>query len=178
MIANNIALEVDKISKIYRLGVKDKIHDSMGRTVFEFIKSPIHNYKKYRSLYRFDEIASKNGGELSDDRDDILWALKGISFQVKKGEVVGIIGRNGSGKSTILKILSKITAPTNGRAVINGSVSSLLEVGTGFHQELTGRENIYLNGTVLGMRKKEIDQKFDAIIDFPNISKNLIQDIK
>ena len=110
--------------------------------------------------------------------DSHLWALKDVSFEVKRGEVVGIIGRNGAGKSTLLKILSRITRPTSGYAEINGRVGSLLEVGTGFHPELTGRENIYLNGAVLGMRKAEIKKKFDEIVAFAEVEKFLDTPVK
>ena len=177
MSATEIAINALNLSKCYRIGVKDQIHDTFGKTIIDFVKNPINNYRKYRSLYKFDDLIS--GYELNGEvPDDILWALKNISFQVKKGEVVGIIGANGAGKSTLLKILSKITIPTKGRAEICGRISSLLEVGTGFHNELTGRENVYLNGTILGMRKKEIDAKFDEIVDFSGIEKFIDTPVK
>ncbi|HEX7975301.1 MAG TPA: ATP-binding cassette domain-containing protein, partial [Anaerolineales bacterium] len=107
-----------------------------------------------------------------------LWALKDVSFEINPGEVVGIIGRNGAGKSTLLKILSRITEPTSGRAVITGRVGSLLEVATGFHPELTGRENIYLNGAILGMHRSEITRKFDDIVSFAEIDQFLDTPVK
>src|SRR6185369_6865469 len=109
---------------------------------------------------------------------DFIWALDDVSFQVNQGEVVGIIGRNGAGKSTLLRILSRITKPTGGRAHIVGRVGSLLEVGTGFHPELTGRENIYLNGAILGMRKAEMDRKFDEIVAFAEVEKFIDTPVK
>jgi lipopolysaccharide transport system ATP-binding protein len=109
---------------------------------------------------------------------DILWALRDVSFTVEEGEVVGIIGRNGAGKSTLLKILSKITYPTSGRVRARGRVASLLEVGTGFHEELTGRENIYLNGSILGMKKREVDTKLEAIVEFAGLARFIDTPIK
>lgn len=175
MATSNIAIKVDNVGKLYRIGENENMHDSLGGLITNFIKSPLKNYRKYRSLYKFDDIGNSDGGT---DAQDILWALKDISFEVKAGEVLGIIGTNGAGKSTLLKILSRITAPTRGRIEIRGRVSSLLEVGTGFHQELTGRENVYLNGSVLGMRKKEIDRKFDEIVEFSGVEKFLDTPVK
>lgn len=171
---SNIALKIENISKCYRIGLKNDIHDSFAQSLFNFIKSPYKNYRKYRSLYKFDDIKPDENNNPSD----IIWALRDISFEVKKGEIVGIIGVNGAGKSTLLKILSRITDPTGGRAEIRGRISSLLEVGTGFHPELTGRENVYLNGTILGMRKKEVDSKFDEIVDFSGVEKFIDTPVK
>lgn len=166
-----IDIKAENISKLYRIGAKEQIHDSLGGAIFEFIKSPLNNYRKHRSLYRFHDVEHDNENEETNNSHNVIWALKNVSFNVTKGEVLGIIGANGAGKSTLLKILSKITDPTKGRAEIRGKVASLLEVGTGFHPELTGRENVYLNGTILGMTKKEVKQKFDEIVDFSGVEK-------
>jgi lipopolysaccharide transport system ATP-binding protein len=174
MTDKGIAIKVENISKCYRIGLKENMHDTFGKTVFEFMKSPLKNYRKYRSLYNFEDI----NFDQENTPSDLIWALREISFEVKQGEIVGIIGVNGAGKSTLLKILSKITQPTSGRVTIRGRLSSLLEVGTGFHPELTGRENTYLNGTILGMRKKEIDRKFDEIVDFSGIEKFIDTPVK
>ena len=174
MNSNTIAINVDNISKCYRLGLEDEIADTFGATVINFLKSPLKNYRKYRSLYKFDDVTPDNEHEASD----ILWALKNVSFDVKRGESIGIIGRNGSGKSTMLKVIAKITTPTKGYAQVNGRISSLLEVGTGFHPELTGKENIYLNGTILGMRKREIDKKLEEIIAFSGVEKFIETPVK
>jgi lipopolysaccharide transport system ATP-binding protein len=177
MSSNNIAIKVENINKIYRIGVKEEMHDSFGGAMFGFIKNPIKNYKKYRSFYKFDDIDLNNLNPDSNNGDTV-WAVRDVSFELKKGEVVGLIGGNGAGKSTLLKILARITDPTNGQAEIHGRISSLLEVGTGFHQELTGRENVFLNGTILGMKKIEVDHKFDEIVDFSGVEKFIDTPVK
>jgi lipopolysaccharide transport system ATP-binding protein len=171
---SRLAIKVNNISKCYRIGLKEDMHDSLAKNIFNFMKSPVKNFRKYRSLYNFDEA----NFDQNSDNPDIIWALRDISFEVTHGEIVGIIGVNGAGKSTLLKILSRITKPTKGCAEIRGRLSSLLEVGTGFHPELTGRENVYLNGSILGMRKKEIDRKFDEIVDFSGIEKFIDTPVK
>ena len=170
----NIAIQAEHISKCYRIGLKETMQDSLLKTISNFMINPLKNYRTYRALYNFDDVSP----DQDTNPSDVIWAVKNVSFEVKEGEVVGIIGVNGAGKSTLLKILSRITVPTTGRVTIRGRVSSLLEVGTGFHQDLTGRENIYLNGTILGMRKKEIDRKFDEILDFSGVEKFLDTPVK
>ena len=178
MKSNDIAIKVDNISKYYRIGLKEEMNENFFGSVFSFIKRPLANFRKYRALYKFDELSSDLDDSSKVNTSDLFVALRNISFEVKKGEVVGIIGKNGAGKSTMLKILSRITYPTSGKVEMRGKNSSLLEVGTGFHPELTGRENVYLNGTVLGMKKKEVDRKFDAIVDFSGISRFIDTPVK
>jgi lipopolysaccharide transport system ATP-binding protein len=132
----------------------DRTYKTLQDSITNAVKSPLSLFKK-------------------NNDNSTFWALKDVSFEVEEGEVVGIIGRNGAGKSTLLKILSRITEPTEGRITMRGRVGSLLEVGTGFHPELTGRENIYLNGSILGMKKREINDKFDEIVKFAEIEKFL-----
>ncbi len=176
--SEKIAIKAKGISKYYRIGIKENTHDSLAGAIFSLIKSPLRNYRKYRSLYRFDDIEINDKSNISNDSPDIIHALSNISFEVNRGEVLGIIGKNGAGKSTLLKILARITVPTSGYAEIHGKVSSLLEVGTGFHPELTGRENVYLNGTVLGMTKLEVDRKFDEIVEFSGVEKFIDTPVK
>ncbi|HVY70241.1 MAG TPA: ABC transporter ATP-binding protein, partial [Verrucomicrobiae bacterium] len=169
---NDIAISVEGLSKAYRIGLKDQQHETFLSAVAAWVKSPFTNFREVRNLSRFDAP-----GE-SAAREDIFWALQNVSFDVKQGEAVAIIGRNGAGKSTLLKILSRITEPTQGRARIFGRVGSLLEVGTGFHPDLTGRENVYLNGTILGMKKREIDAKFEEIVEFSGVEKFIDTPVK
>lgn len=160
------AIRVDKISKQYRLGLTPNKDNNLSENLRLKVR---HTWDKvHRLLHPHKE----------HHEDESFWALKDVSFEVQPGEVVGIIGRNGAGKSTLLKILSQIVEPTSGYAEVRGRMGSLLEVGTGFHPELTGRENIYLNGTILGMSKKEIDRKFDEIVAFSEIEKFLDTPVK
>jgi lipopolysaccharide transport system ATP-binding protein len=163
-------ISVEGLGKLYRLGRARERHESLVAALGAAVMAPLRNLRDLKRLntYRTQE----------EQADDLLWALKDVSFQVERGEVLGIIGRNGAGKSTLLKILSRITDPTQGRVRIRGRVSSLLEVGTGFHQDLTGRENVYLNGTILGMTKREIDRKFDEIVEFSGVSRFLDTPVK
>jgi lipopolysaccharide transport system ATP-binding protein len=168
-------IKVEGLSKVYRIGQKEKAHDSLARAALDILLAPIQNYRKFRSLYRFSDL---DGDDAGAKANDTIWALRNVGFSVRQGDVLGIVGRNGAGKSTLLKLLTQITPPTRGRIEIRGRVSSLLEVGTGFHQELTGRENIYLNGTILGMLKKEVERKFDEIVDFAGMEKFLDTPVK
>jgi lipopolysaccharide transport system ATP-binding protein len=152
-------IKVEDISKRYRIGAKRQ-NSTLRDMIADTVKAPF----RWRN------------GEAKED--STIWALKNVSFEVKQGETVGIIGHNGAGKSTLLKILSRITKPTSGEAELKGRVGSLLEIGTGFHQELTGRENIFLNGAILGMKREEIQKKFDEIVAFSEIEKFLDTPVK
>ncbi|MDA8016067.1 MAG: ABC transporter ATP-binding protein [Thermoanaerobaculia bacterium] len=163
------SIRIRGLSKRYRIGVFDDRPETLLGAASDLVMRPLRNLKRLRSLTRFGD---------GDSGDSTIWALKDISLDIHPGEVVGVIGHNGAGKTTLLKILSQITHPTRGRVELDGRVSSLLEVGTGFHPELTGRENVYLNGVILGMRKREVDRKFDAIVDFSGIRKFIDTPVK
>ncbi|QDG51706.1 ABC transporter ATP-binding protein [Persicimonas caeni] len=165
---NDVAISVDQLSKRYRIGTRDEQQDTLIGALNSWLKAPLKNFRRIRRLSRFD----------GPQADDLIWALREVSFEVARGEVLGVIGRNGAGKSTLLKVLSRITEPSSGRAVLNGRVASLLEVGTGFHSELTGRDNIFLNGTILGMSKAEISEKFDEIVAFSGVGKFIDTPVK
>ncbi len=160
---NHPIISVENLSKRYLLG-----HQRSGDGLRHAVESAVRNPLGW---------VRRKSGELRAKSEEI-WALKDVSFGVKQGEVVGIIGRNGAGKSTLLKILSRITEPTEGRVQLRGRVASLLEVGTGFHLELTGRENIFLNGAILGMTRAEIRRRFDEIVAFSEIAKFLDMPVK
>ncbi len=160
---NDVAIRVEGLSKRYQIGGVRENYKTLRDTLVGVVTNSIRRLKDW---------------ECTGHKLETIWALKEVSFEIKRGEIVGIIGANGAGKSTLLKILSHITEPTEGRAVIHGRVGSLLEVGTGFHHELTGRENVYLNGAILGMRKAEIDRKFDEIVSFAEVEKFINTPIK
>ena len=165
---SDIAINIEDLGKKYHIGGVQKSYYRLTDQLADIVVAP---FRRAGNLIR-----GQAGG--AAELDETIWALKDVSFQIKSGEIVGIIGRNGAGKSTLLKILSGISDPTEGFADIYGRVGSLLEVGTGFHPELTGRENIYLNGAILGMKKAEIESKLDEIVAFAEIDKFLDTPVK
>src|SRR5438093_4304585 len=156
------AIRVENVCKRYRIGQRQR-YKTLRDALFGVMCTP------FRGLGAC--LSGQGTSKSYQESDNFIWALKDVSFEVKRGEVIGVVGRNGAGKSTLLKILSRITKPTKGFAEIHGRVGSSLEVGTGFHPELTGRENIYLNGAILGIKRKDIDRRFDEIVDFAEVEK-------
>jgi len=167
----DIAIKVENLGKSYLVG-----HNSAQAERYTALRDVIA--RNARNLARKTQDMLAGRAIVQGDEVEEFWALKDVSFEIKRGDTVGIVGRNGAGKSTLLKILSRITEPTKGRITIHGRVASLLELGTGFHPELTGRENIFLNGAILGMSRKEIQRKFDEIVDFAEVEKFLDTPVK
>jgi lipopolysaccharide transport system ATP-binding protein len=165
------AIKVEGLAKLYHLGLSPVVeYHTLRETLSDLAAAPLNWIKGWMN--------KENDNPNAQEKGDELWALRGVSFKVQPGEVLGVIGRNGAGKSTLLKIFSRITQPTVGRVELRGRVGSLLEVGTGFHPELTGRENVFLNGAILGMTRKEIDRKFDEIVAFAEIERFLDTPVK
>jgi lipopolysaccharide transport system ATP-binding protein len=166
----SIAIKVENLSKAYQLGQIGT--GTISRDLERFWTTKIRGKED-----PFLKIGEANDRSVKG-QSDIVWSLRDVNFQIEQGDAIGIIGRNGAGKSTLLKLLSRVTAPTTGNMKVKGRIASLLEVGTGFHPELTGRENIYLNGAILGMRKKEITRKFDEIVDFSGVERYIDTPVK
>ncbi len=163
---SEIAIRVQNLSKLYRIGQRDS-YITLRDTLANALKSPLRSLR-----------ANGDPRSSTDGRDNTVWALNNVSFEVKRGESVGIVGPNGAGKTTLLKILCRITKPTEGYAEVCGRVGSLLEVGTGFHPELTGRENVFMNGAILGMKRRELERKFDKIVAFAEVDKFIDTPVK
>lgn len=165
---SNMAIRVETLGKQYTIGGAIDKTKTFRESLVDAVASPYRRLRKVMS----------GGAATSARTDETFWALQGIDFTIEQGEVVGIIGHNGAGKSTLLKILSRITEPTVGKATLYGRVGALLEVGTGFHPELTGRENVYMNAAILGMSRKEINRKFDEIVDFAEVEQFIETPVK
>ena len=178
---SDLVIKVEGLSKRYRIGqfVGGAYH---YRTLRDILTDAIYApFRRLRARIKRRAVGSNPTSDIkrpNNSSTDFMWALNDVSFEVKQGEALGIIGRNGAGKTTLLKLLCRITEPTKGRAMIRGRIASLLEVGTGFHPELTGRENTYLSGAILGMTKREIDRKFDEIVDFSGVEKLIDTPVK
>jgi lipopolysaccharide transport system ATP-binding protein len=158
----DVSVRVEALSKRYRIGGQLNPDEALVSAVVRQLAAPLRNYRRLRDLRRFDD---KTGDE------NVVWALNDVSFELGPGDILGVVGRNGAGKSTLLKVLARITEPTTGRVDLRGRVASLLEVGTGFHPDLTGRENVFLNGTMLGMSRREVAARLEEILEFAEIRK-------
>src|SRR6185295_5483724 len=154
-------IKVENLGKRYRIGAKQAAYSTLRDSLADMARAPLR-------------LLQRNG---QADKP-LIWAVRDVNFEIAKGEIVGMIGRNGAGKSTLLKLLSRITEPTTGRIELHGRIASLLEVGTGFHPELSGRENIYLNGAILGMGRQEINRKFDEMVAFAEVEKFIDTPVK
>ncbi len=177
----DIVLRAENLGKRYRIG--EASYGMLRETVAKMVLAPFHGtrlrgFRDGPQLPLTESAVQAAAHRVEVDPEGFVWALRNVSFEVKAGEVIGIIGRNGAGKSTLLKILSRITAPTEGRAEIHGRVGSMLEVGTGFHPELTGRENVYLSGAIIGMKRAEIDQKYEEIVAFAEVDRFIDTPVK
>src|SRR6266576_4486436 len=161
------AIRIERLGKRYPIGARKERYLALRDVVTDAAGKPV---RALRNLF--------GGRRSTDTRQDFIWALKDISVQFAQGEIVGVLGKNGAGKSTLLKILTRITAPTEGMAEIRGRIGALLEVGTGFHPELTGRDNIYLNGAILGMKRQEIRRRFDDIVEFAEVTRFIDTPVK
>ena len=171
------AIRVERLGKRYRIGTRQPYY-TLRESLTQGITAPL---ERFANIFRYGNSRTEgtyHKGPPSRAVDKFIWALRDVSFSIERGQIVGVIGRNGAGKSTLLKILTRITLPSEGEAEVFGRVGSLLEVGTGFHPELTGRENIYVNGAILGMKMKEIDRKFDQIVSFAEVEKFIETPVK
>lgn len=166
LMSGDVVIRARGLGKRYRIGCHERFHGSLRESLTNFALTPVR------------KLAAIGRGEPLRQQSETIWALEDVDLDVRRGEVLGVIGRNGAGKSTLLKILSRITEPTTGRVELTGRVGSLLEVGTGFHPELTGRENIFLNGAILGMTRDEVIRKFDEIVEFSEIERFLDTPVK
>jgi lipopolysaccharide transport system ATP-binding protein len=167
VLAPDLSVQAVGLGKRYRLGAIIDRDASLAASAARAATAPFRNFRALRSLRHFGE-----------DGENVLWALRDFSFEVRRGEVLGVVGRNGAGKSTLLKVLSRITEPTEGEATLRGRVSSLIEIGTGFHPDLSGRDNIYLKGTMLGMTRREVSARFDEIVEFAEVQQFLDTPVK
>jgi homopolymeric O-antigen transport system ATP-binding protein len=175
---DDIVIKVEHLSKMYKIGALHERHDMLRDLLMHGFASFFSRNGTSRALDAVPSGSDSQAASTKDSKSDHIWALNDVSLDIHHGEVVGFIGRNGAGKSTLLKILSRITEPTKGRVQIQGRIGTLLEVGAGFHSELTGRENVYLSGAVLGMAKREIDRKFDEIVAFSGVEKFMDTPVK